>query len=339
MKKLSTYEETKKRAIDDAARWLASHTMRDGLVRSFRFHGLYTDRKLIFDNEHPYPFGRVRPPVEGAKFAYRSDYHFTLTWTPGQLVLTGDIGELTLTHYHALANFESGIHWALSSDFDYLLGKSDKRRQYDADDTLRQLKRSCYEEIVQDVWGYVSSSYVRDPATGKHVEQRRRRAGAIDDLRAWRRDKTENGANDDRDEKAWREDRPRIWYVDTKPRFQSYRNDFDPRIHDLDEAWDFPPSWHRIIRVWQYLHRHTHPADQDEHPSALLTRKGRAEFWHEVESHLENESTAADLHYAVFEDAETSRSWSQHNMFQIAAIQHGCRMIVAELGLKERAAA
>lgn len=65
-----------------------------------------------------------------------SFYRFTLTWIPGQMVLGGDLGTLTLTHSQALHTLLNGARWIESSEFDYLMSKSDMQKVYDPDETL-----------------------------------------------------------------------------------------------------------------------------------------------------------------------------------------------------------
>lgn len=100
-----------RRAAETAKGWIAGHEISDRPCRSFHFS----------------------TPELG------SIYAFSLTWTPGSLVLAGDLGELVLTHYHALKNFEYGLSWAAGSDVQYLLTKSDKKRAFDKEDSIDYL--------------------------------------------------------------------------------------------------------------------------------------------------------------------------------------------------------
>lgn len=50
--------------------------------------------------------------------------------------LMGDIGELTITHYHAIgSDLRAGLEWLHDGEFDYLAGKSNVRQRYDMDAT------------------------------------------------------------------------------------------------------------------------------------------------------------------------------------------------------------
>jgi hypothetical protein len=97
--------------IVQARQEFATHQVKERVSRSFDF----------------------RRPDGSCFFAY------SLTWTPGSLALAGDIGELTLVHYQALATLEPGLAWATNSDHHYLLGKSSAKRVFDLDGTIHHL--------------------------------------------------------------------------------------------------------------------------------------------------------------------------------------------------------
>jgi hypothetical protein len=71
-----------------------------------------------------------------------------ITWTPGLLHLGGDIGELTVTHHHALRDLWSGIAWIAGADFEYLMEKTDAERQFDRDATVAQIVAMANEEAL-----------------------------------------------------------------------------------------------------------------------------------------------------------------------------------------------
>lgn len=107
----------KQDAVTRATSWLERHIMTDRQSRSWHFY----------------------KPNKGSVYAY------SLTWTPGSLFLAGDLGELTLTHYNALHDLESGLSWAASSDADYLLGKSDRKRVFDRQGTIDYIVQCAME--------------------------------------------------------------------------------------------------------------------------------------------------------------------------------------------------
>lgn len=116
---MGRYDEDHARAIG----WIVRHEMRDRPSRSFWFS----------------------EPGKG------SIYAFALTWSPGTLALSGDLGELVLTHYQAMPTLESAVAWAARADADYLLGKSNRK------------KSICREGTVEGIIeGAIQSQYIRE---------------------------------------------------------------------------------------------------------------------------------------------------------------------------------
>ena len=101
---MGRYEEH----IARASEWIARHEMRDRPSRSFWFS----------------------EPEKG------SIYAFALTWTPGTMILSGDLGELVLTHYQAMPTLDSAVAWAAHADADYLLGKSNRKQVINREATI-----------------------------------------------------------------------------------------------------------------------------------------------------------------------------------------------------------
>ena len=71
---------------------------------------------------------------------------FRVTWGPGFLVLTGDIGSMVVTHYSAAIELWDAIHWLHQADCDYLMGKTDRRQEFDAESTAREIVSRIYED-------------------------------------------------------------------------------------------------------------------------------------------------------------------------------------------------
>lgn len=304
---ISEYQQRKQTAIRHAGEWLGSHVMRDGLVRSFRFHTHNTNRKV--DKPAvvaPYPFGKIAPPVERASFSPTGTYAYTLTWTPGQLVLTGDIGELTLTHYHAMDTFENMLAWAKGSDFDYLLGKSDKRRKFDADKTARQI----WGDVIEPLWDHWlgNARTYQDP----YRWERRLSGGINGELRGWRKCTVGDTVEFDyEDEEQKQGDRPGH---ETALEFE--------RGHD----GDFGP----FILLFEHINGYG-PDLED-----LLIAHRRNRLRDELPSHCDNQHDAVNLCQALhMDDYYGSSEWGEHELFQIAAIQKGILMIRAALGWDE----
>lgn len=276
-----SYKNKKSDALARSVEWLSEHIMSDSPVRSFRFRKEDT-----------------------------SAYHFTLTWTPGQLVLTGDCGELTLTHYHAMSKFQEAISWATGPDFDYLLGKSSAKEVYDSDETLKQIMHFLNEEPINILLG--SQTWDRD--THKLV---RRKNGLLYELRDWRKTMAAwEKAGSPEDEEP--EEKPVLDRF--SERLSAYREDND--------RWHVPDGWEAWFSAWKAFERDNF----SDHPNMVLTAAGRREIKEWIESKCESEDGAANLcHEMGYDDYYGTRNYTWHAFFQIACIQHGCRMILEQL--------
>lgn len=88
---------------------------------------------------------------EPAKRWYVSSPHdrshwYNVVWFPGILHISGDLGELTMTHYQALLNLHEGAKWVADSDLQYLLGKTDaKDNHLDVEATAEYLVEIAVE--------------------------------------------------------------------------------------------------------------------------------------------------------------------------------------------------
>ncbi|MCR5943503.1 hypothetical protein FG152_22230 [Ochrobactrum sp. XJ1] len=298
-----SYRERKNHAVTSAERDLGGHIIRDGLVRSFRFNSLYTDKFSKLERKGDYPFAsHVRS--ESGKYANNSNCAFTLTWTPGKMVITGDCGELTLTHYQAMGDFEDAISWALHSDFDYLLGKSNQGREYDRDATWAWFKEYLNEEVLDAVLGS------RDWATKK----RNPRFSQRKEIRDWQKSRPKWNKRAGQT-KADFEDEMRWWIDDRPPHVFS-----DPTC----DAWE---HWNQLRDAFSiYEEQYDVTKSKDRH---LLL--GEAETW------FETEHDACDFLYRKigFDDPCISHDYPWRSYYLIACIQHGCRMIQKQLNLKE----
>jgi hypothetical protein len=83
--------------------------------------------------------GHVIKERQSRSFDFRnprlgSFYAYSVTWTPGTIVLAGDLGEMTITHWHALHKFKSGMEWLATAHWDYLLSKVDGSSRDDIPD-------------------------------------------------------------------------------------------------------------------------------------------------------------------------------------------------------------
>lgn len=275
----------------------AAHVIRDAPSRSFFFH----------------------TPGKG------SAYSFSITWKPGVLTLSGDCGDMMLTHGAALSDFWDGMLWA-TSDAHYLLGKSNHRRKYDAEDTLRT--------IVQD-----ANERARDSLKGVREMRREHRERLVDlnlprEVATWE-DADEHGP-------FWE---PLPEECALVVRYQLRTSSHDPWLDEDDycrlysvEPWrrramtrggdssyqktKAPDGW----EMWHKLREEL--CDHLEH-NAIFTIAGRQQIKEELASHLENQSAAAELCSKLgFDDYYGSDDYDFHSRWCIAALMHGCSMIV-----------
>ena len=88
----------------------------------------------------------------------RQEYWFRVTWLPGQLLLTGDLGCLSVTHYHALPSFEDAVKWMRGACFEYMMEKTGVQRSYDRDATLAAVNEMTREDadLAQSIAEYAA---------------------------------------------------------------------------------------------------------------------------------------------------------------------------------------
>lgn len=315
-----------------AAKAFAQHIMVEEPVRSFRFHTHYTDLKAeqLWKGSYPFASLAIR---EKASFAYTSTYAFTLTWTPGHITLVGDLGELTLVHYSALRRF-TDIGWALSSDHHYLMSKTDRREEYSAETTLRDVVQMLNEEPLRAL-------------NGNHGWRGNRIPGYRQELQAYRVEKAWNDRMFDDvallaetfggEPPEWADfdmeppyDHPN--QIERRPDWQhEYR--ISRSNTSLDRLWDIPDCWRPWVRVWRAFDgAFYNPETSDDNPTAVLKAGVRRRLKEELaDTFAEGAESAANLlHKIGFDDFYGSYVWPARTYWQIAAIQHGVRMILAD---------
>ena len=289
------YRERRDYAKQSIDQWLDKHVMVEEPVRSFRFHAHVVDKKVEKGRvDHRPGFVTFLPPVEKVKFLYTSSYCFTLTWTPGHMTIVGDIGELTVVHYHAMPTLEAVCNWLQSSDYDYLLSKTNEKRQYDPELTFDWFKRMLSEEVLDHALGQAGWG------AGK-----RRRNGDIHELRSWRKHPPKwlksKGMT-----KAEFEDEVR-YYLEDKPK--------SPFNDPSRDCW----HWWRKLAEWCLF-------DPDDVVSAKIRRR----LLERVREEFDHEQMAASFLWRDmgYDDPSLSYEYRQQAFIQIAAIQHGARMIL-----------
>lgn len=240
---------------------LGNHVMRSAESQSWYLHG--------FDKE-------------GRRTSFCA---YSITWAkPGVLTLSGDLGELTLTHVHAMPTLDEALKWLSGSDYDYHLGKSGVAREFDPHQTMDMWLRLLNEYAVpsfkhwRDEMRSYRASLMDDPdPTGEHKPKQ---------SDWWERDKEEWS--------GWRKLATHFHYSETDVLTQEgrwhikdeLRSVLESGIHGYsDLAWtlfDDPPActeWprQRIMQMaaiyrWADLMRENMPAkmvDGDLYASAV----------------------------------------------------------------------
>ena len=78
----------------------------------------------------------------------RSAYSFRITWAPGAIIVTGDLGELV---FQGLTTLWDGpwdaARFLVDCDYDYLMGKTAAKQVFDRDETVKLLISSAEENL------------------------------------------------------------------------------------------------------------------------------------------------------------------------------------------------
>ncbi|QSY98627.1 hypothetical protein J2J97_32505 (plasmid) [Rhizobium bangladeshense] len=303
------YKERREDAMESVAKWCDKHVLVEEPVRSFRFHSHYVEKKVEKGRvEHRPGFVTFLPTAESAKFKYTSTYCFTLTWTPGHMTIVGDLGELTVVHYHAMPTLEAACNWLQSSDYDYLLSKTGVQRQYDGAQTYDGFKRLLNDEVIEHAIGRPGHRWIIVDGERKAVD--RWQWGDIEEKRAWRKQQPRGGQLNEEDENLFE------WF-DAKPS--------DP-FSDIDRyCWD---RWKQAAKAVGF------PED------SVLTARGRRAILSWIKGKFEQEQLAAEFMWSAgFEDPYMAYEYPHQAFVQIAAIQFGVKMIMQQLEKERKQAA
>lgn len=77
-----------------------------------------------------------------------SIYAYRVTWAPGVLLVSGDIGELVVSH-HSFNEPWNAAAWARGADFDYFMSKTSEQKEYDEEATKDHIVSTAYERLRQ----------------------------------------------------------------------------------------------------------------------------------------------------------------------------------------------
>ncbi|MBP2232479.1 hypothetical protein J2847_005808 [Azospirillum agricola] len=239
------------------------------------------------------------------------NYWYTVTWNhPGILTVGGDIGEITLTHYNAMNTWENAAAWVNGSSYDYLLGKSNHRREYDPDDTFTFIMEDLVREAKESL-----------------LEFRK-------DLKRWSIDMQDENAP--RSPEAWDPDEFGPYWIDQpEPLRCTFTTSFP--YETLDQAEEAhlhypgrdrvkaeaPEGWQEWLRLYDAV------GDSWQKPDEIFTPTGRRALKRNLRDHLGGADSAANLCQKLgHDDYYGSYSWSHQSINMIAALHRWAALVV-----------
>lgn len=74
-----------------------------------------------------------------------STYAFSITWSPGILCVSGDVGRGVFEHWRAFATLAGSVDLVTDADFDYLCEKSGFAKEFDREATAEHLIEGAYQ--------------------------------------------------------------------------------------------------------------------------------------------------------------------------------------------------
>ncbi|NTF17983.1 hypothetical protein G6L37_06170 [Agrobacterium rubi] len=304
------------KAIKDADRVLEQHVMVDEPVRSFRFHAHNIDRKYDKGRQDHRPGFVTFSPKESVRFAYTSFYAFSLTWTPGHMTIVGDLGTLTLVHYNAMPTLEAACEWLMSPDYGYLLSKAKIEQEFDKEETIEHVWSAMTREVEE----------MLDGLDEEVADWQRRKP-------KWRKRDGMTREEYEEDIRYWEEQDPSLDYRFRPSEPPKYIYDRSLWSESERDGWHVPYGMELLYRCWKYFSASYHNVDPD--PNSLLTKEGREDLKDTLDGWASEEAKdviitwiARDLDY---DDYYGDYDYPAHAYFQLAAIQHGARMILDQI--------
>ena len=307
------YRERLVSAQEDAEKHLAQHVIREEPVRSFRFHCPSSSLKVEKRQVGAYPFAKILPPTEGVKFGYSSNYAFTLTWTPGHMTIVGDLGELTVVHYHAMPTLEEACKWLDTPDFNYLLSKTAVKQEFDRDSTIESLWQMTTEEVDEHVRYFNEEKAAWEKSKPKWRKRERVTKADFEEQMEW-----------------WKQDDPRLSYGFRECNRPSHLTNRGLWSDAEQLGWHVPDGFWHLARLWKYLLEEGEHFERD--PNALLTQEGRDTVKRALERWCDGRDDA-EIGAMIYRELDYCDWYGDYDYpwrsyLQIAAIQHGARMIL-----------
>lgn len=261
----------------------------------------------------------------------RSDNWFDVTWTPGSVVLSGDVGELSIVHHSALARYRDGMAWLArtGADHDYIMGKASPReREFDREGTVRLIMEMANEDLGgvlrarrDDLHRYLADRGTAVEAFGEAFDtwMEGRWAGAAQPKPA--------------DFLPRRADYVAELGFEMKPGYAGRSPSVFP--DEIDER-SVPEGYEVWFRLWRALRNSDYGPYE---PETIFTAAGRREIAEEMESYLSDggmERCAQFCCEAGLADFYGIEKYADRTVWQVEAIRHAAALMLAEAEREER---
>jgi hypothetical protein len=291
---------------------------------------------------------------ESVRFSRSSAYSFEITWRPGHILLTGDLGELTLVQKHAMPSFKEALKWVVDADYDYLMGKTNVKKAYDAEATYEYLIHTANREAIEHLlghseWSSKDQRYIR--RNGIRADIRRSRQESTEAALEFEAALAEYVAAEQKEGEPKIEDflpyqeefgailRKTGWKDDTLSRADR------SNVHQaVSRAWDIC-GYETWVSFWIALEANgwydpaENPDDPDAHPTFVLNPRNRHALKQEIKNLCDQQHEIVEfLRDAGFEDYYGSDAYPASSKWQIDAIKHGCTMLLAKVNTDEEVA-
>lgn len=291
------------------------HVIREEPVRSFRFHGNTVQKVYEKGLEIIRPGFMTFNPKERASFAYTSAYAYTLTWTPGHLTLVGDLGEMTIVHYHAMPTLEAACRWVLNSDFDYLMQKTNVQQVFDRSATCEYIWQVIMERTAEGL---------------KYLKEEKDRW--LKEKPKWLKSKGMRKDEFEQEMRCWQDDDPVKQYGITEVKEPSRHIPRSLWSAEDKRGWSVPDEFEMLFRLWKFLY------GEDEvffRPNELLEEARIADlkdaFEHWCDSRANDEIVGMIVRDLEYDDYYGEYRYDDGYVWKMAAIQLGAQMILEQI--------
>lgn len=163
-------------------------------------------------------------------------YAFRVTWSPGSLALSGDVGDLIVNHY-SFNDPWAAAAWVNGAGFDYFMEKTSTRKEYDSEATAEHIVETAYQSLREGGHSRLMERIADRYGDGDHETPDGRKSAC--------RELLGSSSLEERDAYDLTEDPEMLVY------------EYPGRTRGLYEAfkwwaarmWDTEPAWHKAVRL------------------------------------------------------------------------------------------